>query len=70
MPYLVKKGDWELWGSTHPITLGCLNDERQMCSCKYHLVNQVTKEIISYNSYPEVAQTFKEKTGEEPITIK
>ncbi len=60
---LRKENGYELYQGAHPSSLGCSAEGREVCTCKYHIVDEARTEILSYDSYLEADKKFRDLTG-------
>jgi hypothetical protein len=61
--HLRKENGWELWQGFHPSSIGCSAEGREVCTCKYHIVNDERTEIHSFDDYLLAEKKFRELTG-------
>lgn len=61
--FLRREKGWELWGSCHPLAVGCIADGREQCHCQYHIVNDDRTQCMGFESWKEAESRFIELTG-------
>lgn len=66
---LRKENGWELWPSCHPVSVGCVQEGRSQCTCRYHIVNDDRTTIESFGDFPSAEQRFCERAGGIPMVM-
>lgn len=67
--YLRAQNGWELWGGTHPASIGCFNEGREICDCAYHILNNDRTQIESFEDYASADTRYQELSGAQPLTV-
>ncbi len=60
---LRKENGYELYQGAHPSSLGCSAEGREVCTCKYHIVDEARTQILSFKDYLQAEAKFRELTG-------
>lgn len=63
--YLRKLNGWELWGSVHPASVGCVSEGKPQCDCKYHVIDEKRNVSIGFDNFKDADFKYRELSGDQ-----